>query len=216
MSILTPLQQRILKAIGNSPLQERFYLTGGTALSAFYLHHRYSEDLDFFTPDPAAVTQVPPVLTEIAQTNNWEVAFTRTLGTFLECFVTGPENERVKLDFAQDSPYRLEATRYDPEYNIYLDEVVDIASNKLSALFDRAEPKDFVDVYFLCQELMPFSRLEELTRQKHVGIDDYWLAVALRRVTLVSFLPRMIKPLTINELHSFFLNLAKKVMQRLE
>jgi len=26
-----------------------FYLTGGTALSEFYLNHRYSEDLDFFS-----------------------------------------------------------------------------------------------------------------------------------------------------------------------
>lgn len=26
-----------------------FYLTGGTALSRFYLDHRYSDDLDFFT-----------------------------------------------------------------------------------------------------------------------------------------------------------------------
>lgn len=26
-----------------------FYLTGGTALSEFYLQHRYSDDLDFFT-----------------------------------------------------------------------------------------------------------------------------------------------------------------------
>ena len=26
-----------------------FYLTGGTALAEFYLHHRYSEDLDFFS-----------------------------------------------------------------------------------------------------------------------------------------------------------------------
>jgi predicted nucleotidyltransferase component of viral defense system len=25
-----------------------FYLTGGTALSRFYLNHRYSDDLDFF------------------------------------------------------------------------------------------------------------------------------------------------------------------------
>jgi hypothetical protein len=83
-------------------------------------------------------------------------------------------------------------------------------------LFDRAEPKDFVDVYFLCHELMPFSRLEMLTRQKHVGIDDYWLAVALRRATQVSFLPRMIKPLTVGELRSFFLTLAKEVMERLE
>ncbi len=27
---------------------ENFYLTGGTALAAFYLRHRLSEDLDFF------------------------------------------------------------------------------------------------------------------------------------------------------------------------
>jgi hypothetical protein len=59
----------------------------------------------------------------------------------------------------------------------------DSAYNKLSALFDRAEPKDFVDVYFICQEVMPFARLIGLARQKHVGIDDYWLAVALRRIT---------------------------------
>jgi Nucleotidyl transferase AbiEii toxin, Type IV TA system len=28
-----------------------FYLSGGTALSGFYLQHRYSDDLDFFTRD---------------------------------------------------------------------------------------------------------------------------------------------------------------------
>ncbi|MEW5692252.1 MAG: nucleotidyl transferase AbiEii/AbiGii toxin family protein [Candidatus Hydrogenedentota bacterium] len=27
---------------------QKFYLTGGTALSEFYLKHRISEDLDFF------------------------------------------------------------------------------------------------------------------------------------------------------------------------
>ena len=30
-------------------LKDNFYLTRGTALAAFYLKHRYSEDLDFFT-----------------------------------------------------------------------------------------------------------------------------------------------------------------------
>ncbi|MCS7222925.1 MAG: hypothetical protein N0A15_16795, partial [Anaerolineae bacterium] len=30
-----------------------------------------------------------------------------------------------------------------------------IACNKLSALFDRAEPKDFVDVYFVCSSPSP-------------------------------------------------------------
>jgi len=30
-------------------LRSQFYFTGGTALSAFYLNHRESEDLDFFS-----------------------------------------------------------------------------------------------------------------------------------------------------------------------
>ena len=30
-------------------INDHFFLTGGTALFVFYLHHRVSEDLDFFT-----------------------------------------------------------------------------------------------------------------------------------------------------------------------
>ncbi|MEX0681616.1 MAG: nucleotidyl transferase AbiEii/AbiGii toxin family protein, partial [Balneolales bacterium] len=40
------LQDKVLSVLsGEIP---DFYLTGGTALSRFYLHHRFSEDLDFF------------------------------------------------------------------------------------------------------------------------------------------------------------------------
>ena len=49
-SILTPAQQQFLTLFAqSSPLAKQFYLTGGTALAAFYLQHRYSEDLDFFS-----------------------------------------------------------------------------------------------------------------------------------------------------------------------
>lgn len=48
--ILTPTQIALLKAIGaENFFKKNFYLTGGTALAGFYLHHRYSEDLDFFS-----------------------------------------------------------------------------------------------------------------------------------------------------------------------
>ncbi|MEM3581666.1 MAG: nucleotidyl transferase AbiEii/AbiGii toxin family protein, partial [Candidatus Bathyarchaeia archaeon] len=88
MSVLTPLQRRLLAEIGRSSLRSDFYLTGGTALAAFYLHHRYSLDLDFFTTNPAALLQVPAVMQEIAARLGLEITFTRTLGTFLECFLT--------------------------------------------------------------------------------------------------------------------------------
>jgi predicted nucleotidyltransferase component of viral defense system len=216
MEILTPFQQQLLKSIGGSPIRDQFYLTGGTALSAFYLHHRYSEDLDLFTADPLAVTRVAPVLQDIAKNLNAQISFTRTLGSFLECFFEGDSGERVKMDFAQDSPYRLQPTLLDIEYDVYVDNATDIACNKLSALFDRAEPKDFVDVFFVCQELMPFTELEELARQKYVGIDDYWLSVAMQRISQVDILPRMIKPLDLDELQVFFLSLAQEIIGRID
>jgi hypothetical protein len=136
------------------------------------------------------------------------------LGTFLEVFVTSPDGERVEFDFAQDSPYRLEPTRLDPELDLWVDNPTDIACNKLSALFDRAEPKDFVDVYFVVQELLPFDRLVALARRKDVGMDDYWLAIALAQVEQVSVLPRMVKPVSVTELKTFFLARAKELMEQ--
>ena len=80
--MLTPLQRRLLREIGQSPLREEFFLTGGTALAALYLHHRYSVDLDLFTENPTATAQVPPTMQEIASRLGLEVTFTRTKGVF--------------------------------------------------------------------------------------------------------------------------------------
>jgi predicted nucleotidyltransferase component of viral defense system len=43
---LYPVQDKILQAFSAGKI--RHYLTGGTALSRSYLHHRYSDDLVFF------------------------------------------------------------------------------------------------------------------------------------------------------------------------
>ena len=45
--ILTPQQETILDIFAGSGLSEKFYWTGGTLLSHYYLKHRYSYDLDF-------------------------------------------------------------------------------------------------------------------------------------------------------------------------
>src|SRR3989344_428230 len=48
--LLSSLQKITLAEFARSPLK-KFYWTGGTALAAVYLQHRYSQDLDFFTQD---------------------------------------------------------------------------------------------------------------------------------------------------------------------
>jgi predicted nucleotidyltransferase component of viral defense system len=45
--IITQFQREFLESFFEQT--QAFFLTGGTALSAFYLHHRYSQDIDLFT-----------------------------------------------------------------------------------------------------------------------------------------------------------------------
>ena len=50
-TILTDAQKALLDLLRKQrDLAEIFYLTGGTALAAFYLAHRYSDDLDGSVP----------------------------------------------------------------------------------------------------------------------------------------------------------------------
>jgi len=212
MEILTPFQKRILTAIGLSDLAASFYLTGGTALAVYYLQHRFSEDLDFFAEAREAMTGVTTIAGEIARDVDASVEFTRTFPTFVETYLTNSSGERVKIDFAFDTPFRLLPTEPDPTYGIRVDNATDMACNKLAALFGRSEPKDFVDVYFICRELMPFSELYRQANQKHVGMTHYWLAMAMRNVTRVQFLPRMIKPIELATLRAYFLGLADELM----
>lgn len=46
--IFTKEQQIILAEVVKNNIFQNFYFTGGTALSAFHLQHRESEDLVFF------------------------------------------------------------------------------------------------------------------------------------------------------------------------
>ncbi|MCX6791217.1 MAG: nucleotidyl transferase AbiEii/AbiGii toxin family protein [Candidatus Gribaldobacteria bacterium] len=62
-AILSENQQKVLEIISQSKdICQNFYLTGGTALAEFYLQHRFSEDLDFFSEnevDPQTIFSLP-------------------------------------------------------------------------------------------------------------------------------------------------------------
>jgi hypothetical protein len=84
LNILTPLQRRFLDAFSKTELTKDFFLTGGTALAHFYLQHRLSEDLDFFTEVPGAVVRVRPILDSIAIALSGSLKVRREYETFLE------------------------------------------------------------------------------------------------------------------------------------
>jgi len=216
VEILTEFQKRFINAISKSSLRDSFFLTGGTALSAFYLQHRYSEDLDFFTEIPDEVSRMVPELEKICQKLAIQLEINRRFKTFINCTISSDKNEHIKIDFAQDTPFRLQPLIFNEELGIYIDNSLDIACNKFSALFDRAETKDFVDIYWIDKVLFSFDEIYENAKMKHVGLDDYWLAISLQKVNLVDELPRMVVSLTIEELKGFFNDKVKNLMQEIE
>jgi predicted nucleotidyltransferase component of viral defense system len=192
---------------------DNFFLTGGSALAEFYLQHRYSEDLDFFTGQAEILLPTVQALEEALGRAGIEHEVVRRLATFAELRIVC-QDESIKMDIVQDTPYRLYPTVFHEELGLQVDNKIDIACNKLSALFDRAEPKDFVDVYFIHREIMEVPRLLPLAQQKHVGLDEYWLSRAMYQVTRVDFLPRMVKSVTLDELRMFFLDLTEQLLQQ--
>ena len=67
-SILTKRQEAFLGLLAlDKFFSNNFYLTGGTALAGFYLSHRYSEDLDFFSESEFDVSSVNVFLTGLKQ-----------------------------------------------------------------------------------------------------------------------------------------------------
>ncbi len=141
---LYPLQDRVLDLIGQT--QSDFYLTGGTLLSRFVLHHRYSDDLDFFVnADPDFVEKVTlamaPVLKKFSH-----VELSSQQAAYVRYFVN-EEDLKLKIEFINDVKYRSGQPLRSNE-GFYADTWENVLSNKVTAL-SRNAAKDFIDILFL-------------------------------------------------------------------
>lgn len=130
--------------IGRLPVD--FYLTGGTALSRAYLHHRYSDDLDFFANGVLNFKQqVNAVIRELKDSG---LQFETTVADegFARIFIFAGECS-LKIDFVNDVPFRS-GIPFDTPIFSRTDNILNILSNKLTAL-GRYELKDVVDIVFI-------------------------------------------------------------------
>jgi predicted nucleotidyltransferase component of viral defense system len=220
-SALTPLQQQVLVALFDSGLADRgYYLTGGTALSAFYLQHRYSDDLDLFTRKHGLLVEDFRYCSAILASMGIVVASQDITEDYARLFVYPGDQEdtMLKLEFARDVP----AMMAPPEIKgqIVVDSYEDIAVNKVCTILSRTESKDFCDLFFILNEsryeldyLISRAREKEAALDEEYGILDF--ATNLLTVKELQFLPRMIKPLTLEELRAYFVPIAEDVIRRL-
>lgn len=211
---LTPLQKAFLEVFFASPIGERFFLTGDTALAAFHLYHRLSDDLDLFTLDDLALEAAVRPVEDVAADLGCTMERTRVSQYFQQFFLAHPQQEHpLKIDMVRD---------FGPQYGehltdgrIIVDALDNIAANKLLALFGRADIKDFVDLYFILQAGYDFDDLFARAQRKGAGLTRFYLVGMLRQISQQKHLPTMVKPLQLATLQTFFMDLAQRLMSEL-
>ena len=97
---LTPLQASVLESFFAATDGQQFYLTGGTALAAFHLHHRASVDLDLFTLDDLALREADILLPQLAASMNCRLGAMRRTEHYREVFLEPESGDPLKIDLA--------------------------------------------------------------------------------------------------------------------
>jgi hypothetical protein len=144
------------------------------------------------------------------------VSVTRRFTTYVE-FLVARGDERLKVDLAQDSPFRLKPP-VQTAIGICVSDLSDLKVDKLLAYYGRAEPRDAVDLYFVLQQTA-LDQLLAQAAQKDPGFDLYWFAVALNRAAdfpdeLERWPVRMLRPFEPPHLKGQFRELAVQLMTK--
>jgi hypothetical protein len=138
LSVLPPSQQKLWPELHQVP--KHFVLYGGTAIS-LRLGHRASLDFDFFSAVPfeperlqqeLAFAATPEVVQKSANTLT-----IRTLGT-----------DGVRLSFFGGLTFgQMEPPTQCPGNMICVASLCDLMATKLNTVYQRAEAKDYLDIY---------------------------------------------------------------------
>lgn len=211
--ILTEQQKILLRRFTAWPHASVFYLTGGTALSAFYLRHRSSEDLDFFTEGDLETELILTFLRSIPEFLELKLERKFDRKIFLISFLGGDQlrAEFTKYPFKAINPFKTVE-------GIQVDSMHDILANKLMALTDRKDAKDYVDIYFILKECpnLSIDQMIEMPEQKF-GIKGLWYVLQGRFLECPEKeveLLNMKKDCQGKEVATFFKGLARKLIEK--
>ena len=177
LDLLSPAQRRLWDELGDVPSQ--FTLYGGTAI-ALYLGHRESIDFDFFGSEsfnPQRLYAAVPFLkgAKIAQ----------QASNTLTCVVERAGNVQVSFFGVPDMTVLREPLQV-PDNRVRVASLIDLAGMKAAVVQQRAEAKDYLDLYALINQeavdlstalaaasrIYPDSFQPQLTLKAHTYFDD--------------------------------------------
>ena len=209
--ILDKRQDEFLNEFQITPfLRDNFYLTGGTALAAFYLEHRYSEDLDFFSEQEIDMLNLDVALKKLQSAlKAYKIDFQQSYNRNL--FFLNFGKYVLKTEFTY-FPFPRIDTKVSKD-GIQIDSLIDIATNKLFTIYQRVAARDYVDLYLTMKKVN--FKMEDLILKAKAKfdwhIDPIQLGAQFIKAEEAKDFPRMINPIQPQEWITFFKNEAKKL-----
>lgn len=154
-------------------LSDKFYFSGGTALSHYYLKHRFSEDLDFFNEHEFEAQSVTVFIKKAIDALgfdkfDYQQSFNRNIYHLLR------ESEQLKVEFTYYPFEQIEKPKTID--GIRIDSLIDIAANKVFTIYQNPRGRDYYDLYFIVQKTG--WSLEELITKAKIKFD--WHVDALQ------------------------------------
>jgi predicted nucleotidyltransferase component of viral defense system len=207
----------LINLMNNHLISDKFFLTGGTALSVFYLHHRKSEDIDLFSSEYQNLSEL-----DFWISRNWinNIKKRNETSKYLSYLI-----KDVRVDLAIDElSNNKERYKYifeEGEY-VFIDNAENIVSNKLCVLVSRTEIKDYIDFYYLCKN---YSKEKIYDVYKDALLKDsifedpptigYQIEEGYKFVLKnESFLPELMIEFDMNLFKSFYLNLTRTIYNK--
>lgn len=210
-TILTDQQQLLLNLISKQKdLSSNFYLSGGTALAEYYLQHRVSEDLDFFSLEEIDPMSIQVSLKKIQDKGSitkidFQQSFNRNL------FFLHYKDGVVKTEFTYYPFTQIEVPKV--INGIKVDRLIDIAVNKTFTIYQQPSSRHFIDLYLIIKT--KGWKFRDLMQKAHAKfdspIDPIQMGQQLLKVTELLDLPTMIIELPEKEWQDFWIQEAKNL-----
>lgn len=212
-TILTQKQRILLNLISQQEnLKSNFYFSGGTALAEYYLHHRLSEDLDFFS-----LEEIDPMVVQISLKNiqdkagiikiDFQQSFNRNL------FFLHFKAEVIKTEFTYYPFTQIEKPK--TINGIKVDSLLDIAVNKTFTIYQQPSSRHFVDLYLIIK--VKGWHFKDLIKQARAKFDSYidpiQMGQQLLKVPEVLDNPTLLIELSDKEWQSFWLQEAQNLKE---
>jgi len=170
-------------------------------LGLFYLEHRMSYELNFFTTEHPEWMEVHGVIRLCASGIRAQLEILRDAPTFRR-YQLCRDNEHEILDFVLSVENQLDPIK-ESFGSVRVDTVREILTNKITTLISRCEVKDLIDLYFLEKQGFRIEEHMNAAKLKDGGLDPGIISKILRRIRIDEAPVYLIKPLDLEALRAY-------------